>query len=164
MAHKCSIGLRSGDWAGAFNCLGIFHINHCLFNSAGCVYYRCPVGTYKHLAFPSWWHFSFSMSLYTYLSIMPPIKCILPTPLADLHPQNIIELTFIAELIFIHTLVIPPGPNWLIFVSFTHDFLSISRCSFANRTRSSLFFLLMDHENHIYETHGELFDYTEFSL
>ena len=36
MTHKCSIGLRSGDWAGVFNCLRMFHINHCLFNSALC--------------------------------------------------------------------------------------------------------------------------------
>ena len=37
MAHKCSIGLRSGDWTGVFNCLGMFHTNHCLFNSALCL-------------------------------------------------------------------------------------------------------------------------------
>ena len=52
MAHKSSIGLKSGDWAGVFNCLGMFHINHCLFNSALCLL-LFSFATYKHMTFPS---------------------------------------------------------------------------------------------------------------
>ena len=52
MAHKCSIGLRSGDWVGIFNRLGC-SILTIACSTQLCVCYCFPVGTYKHMVFPS---------------------------------------------------------------------------------------------------------------
>ena len=99
--------------------------------------------------------FFFRMSLFTYLSIMSSIKRMLPTPLAGIHPQINIEFTYITELNFLHTLVIPSEPNRLFFVSSDQitsfqNFWFLFRWSSANRTLSSR--LISNHEGYFLES------------
>lgn len=153
-SHKCSLGLRSGDWGGEWSCCGTWYSSHSFTITAVCLRW---LSCWKIQEFPSckaWMdgcRFSRNMFKYLNLSIMPSINTSLPTPDAAIEPQTITcplpRLTVgtrvtirMCSFAFLHTLPCPSHPNILYLLSSVNSTVFGIPCIPEGRILANMFF------------------------
>ena len=173
MAHKCSIGLRSGDWTGVFNWLGMFHINHCLFNSALCL-----------LLFSCWNIQTYGIPILMVLGL----TFVLQDTVIHILNHYVIDKAYVSHSsgrytspnhyiwLIVSSINFPPYPRVSIRGEYIHfrfiwpnNVFPIFKNPYPDvllqikpYLTKGLFVVvgLFDHESHTYATQGELFGYT----